>query len=804
MKKIKLFSLVAMVLSLILAGQIAHAKISKELFNSDWQYSEAGIDKPSESADHWQAITLPHTWNAKDTVDQVPGYRRGVSWYKKSFKADKADRHFLHFEGSNMETDVYLNGKHVGSHVGGYIGFDVELTDAIKTRGKNELLVRVSNAYNPHLIPSQKSDFFIHGGITRDVWLVSKNDALIDRFEARADDVKDQDYSTDLTVFLDSNKKVKARLKASLVGPSGDVIATTERDVEVDKGQSEETLTLSNVDDVKLWSPKEPNLYTIKVELVERKRDRSLDVAESSFGYRWFEQVPGEGFFVNGERILLRGTHRHEEIAGVGAAMSNEQHRNDMQLIKDMGANLVRLGHYPQDPEVYKAANEIGLIVWDELPWCRGGKGGEQWEKNTEQLLHEQLAQNFNHASIAFWSLGNEIYWEEDFPGGGRDEILVPYLKKLNDIVKAKDSSRLTSIRKYYPGSDIVDSFSPSIWAGWYGGAYGQYEEALVEAQKKYPNMIHMEYGGSSHVGRHTENPIDSKGIRGAQVSVEEAVNQTVVKSVAKSSDWNENYMVDLFDWHLMVSESLPGLTGTAQWAIRDFGTPLRPENPIPYVNQKGLFDRAGKPKDSYYVYASYWAPEPLCYIESHTWIHRYGPQEGREVSVFCNTETAELFLNGESLGEKVRQQGQFPASGLVWQVPFSEGENQLRVIGRNGDEKAASDETQVTYYIGEPGKFERLNVTQRTLDNGNVLVEVAAEDQEGRRLTTYSDRIYFSALGFNDALVDGFGTPGRSSVIEAANGYAAIEVSPQDDHPIVVQVKTQNVKGVYVEVAAR
>jgi beta-galactosidase len=801
MKNFNVLTFITVIFTACLLSAAAQADSTKTLFNSDWQYSEVGIDKPSNKASDWTGVTLPHTWNATDTVDQVPGYRRGVSWYKKTFKVAKAERYLLHFEGSNMETQVYLNGTLVGSHIGGYIGFNVELSDAIKTSGSNELLVRVSNAYNPNLIPSQKSDFFIHGGITRDVWLLSKDDALIERFEARANNVAKGDYSTELTVFVDSEVKTKGRLKATLTSPAGDVVTSVTQDVNLAKGQSQQKLVLESFADAKLWSPESPNLYAIQVELLDRKHKRVLDTSESQFGYRWFEQIPGKGFFVNGERLLLRGTHRHEEIAGVGAAMSNAQHRNDMQLIKTMGANFVRLGHYPQDPEVYRAANELGLIIWDELPWCRGGKGGEQWEKNTEALLHEQLAQNFNHPSIAFWSLGNEMYWEADFPGGGRDEILVPYLAKLNDMVKATDTSRLTSIRKYYPGADIVDSFSPSIWAGWYGGAYGQYQTALEEATKKYPNMIHMEYGGSSHVGRHTEAPIDAKGIRGAQVSVEEAVNQTVVKSVAKSSDWNENYMVDLFDWHLNVSESLPGLSGTAQWAIRDFGTPLRPENPIPYVNQKGLFDRSGKPKDAYYVYASHWAKAPICYIESHTWTHRYGPKEGRNVDVFCNTDSAELFLNGKSLGKKARKPGEFPAAGLVWQVPFSEGENTLSVIGRNDGEQVADDKTQLTYYIGEPGKFDRLHVTQKPLDNGNVLVEVEAVDAKNRRLTDYSDRIYFSALGSNDALVDRFGTPGRSSVIEAASGYASIEVTPKASHGVAVEVKTQNVKGVFVKV---
>ncbi|WP_084005354.1 glycoside hydrolase family 2 protein [Gilvimarinus polysaccharolyticus] len=802
MKLLNILKYIALVWVTFTFSSSVQASVAKTLFNNNWQYSEVGIDEPSSRASDWIEITLPHTWNATDTVDQMPGYRRGVSWYKKTFKVSNADRYLLHFEGSNMETEVYLNGTLVGSHTGGYIGFDVELSDAIKVSGNNELLVRVSNAYNPDLIPSQKSDFFIHGGITRDVWLLSKNKTLIERFEARSPKVAQGDYSTELTVFFDSKVKTVGRLKATITSPTGETVASIEQPVSIAKGETQQKFLLDSFSDALLWSPSTPNLYSIGIELLGSNEGRVLDTAESQFGYRWFEQLPGKGFFVNGERLLLRGTHRHEELAGVGAAMSNEQHRNDMQLIKTMGANFVRLGHYPQDPEVYRAANELGLIVWDELPWCRGGKGGQAWEKNTEALLKEQLAQNFNHPSIAFWSLGNEIYWEADFPGGGRDEILVPYLAKLNDMVKAVDNSRLTSIRKYYPGAEIVDSFSPSIWAGWYGGAYGQYETAMRAASKKYPNMIHMEYGGSSHVGRHTETPIDAQGLRDAQVSVEEAVNQTVVKSVAKSSDWNENYMVDLFDWHLNVSESLPGLSGTAQWAVRDFGTPLRPENPIPYVNQKGLFDRNGKPKDTYYVFASYWAKDPVCYIESHTWTHRYGPKEGRTVDVFCNTESAELFLNGKSLGEKPRKQGEFPASGLVWQVPFNEGGNTLRVVGRNATKQVATDEVELTYYIGEPGKFDRLHVTQRATEHGTVLVEVEAVDDKNRRLTDYSDRIYFSVLGSNDALVDRFGSPGRSSVIEAANGYASIEVLPKAGHDLVVEVKTQNVKGVFVAVS--
>jgi beta-galactosidase len=503
---------------------------------------------------------------------------------------------------------------------------------------------------------------------------------------------------------------------------------------------------------------------------------------------------------LNGKPLLIRGTHRHEEHAGVGAALSNEQHRTDMKMIKDMGANFVRLGHYPQDPEVYKAADELGLLIWDELPWCRGGKGGQEWEDNTERLWRTQVQQNYNHPSIVFWSLGNEIYWEEDFPGGGATELINPYLEKLNSITKQLDSSRLTSIRKYYPGSELVDAFSPSIWAGWYGGSYNQYEAALKNAHDKYPTFLHMEYGGSSHVGRHTENPVSAEGIRGIQVSVEDAVNQAVVKSVAKDSDWNENYIVDLFDWHLNVSENFQGFAGNAQWAFKDFGTPLRPENPIPFMNQKGLVDRAGNKKDAYHVFASYWSEKPVCWIESDTWTERNGPKEGRGVTVYCNSQSAELFLNGSSLGKKDKQKGVVPAGELVWKVPFKNGDNTLLVKGFNGNKQVAEDSLQLRYLTGKHGKYKRIEMTKTKLAENRWLITAEALDKDGNRVLNYSERAYFFNIGDQGKLYENYGTPTRSSVIEMASGVASIEYQ-EGDKPSIIEFRTQNIKGVYLNV---
>jgi beta-galactosidase len=783
------------------ATSLVVPKASKQSFNNDWQYLEHNFEKLELAKNHtdWLPISLPHTWNAIDTVDGAAGYRRSASWYKKTLNVDTDNKVTkLYFEGANFETQVYLNGKLVGEHIGGYLGFEIDLTDGLKDEQDNEVLVRVSNRFNPNLIPSQKADFFLFGGITRDVWLVQLPETYIDQMLVKTPKVSAKQASTQIEATVISSETKELSLTVELFDSSAKQVtqATTKFNAKV--GENKVLIDLPDIQNPQLWSTDSPYLYQVKTSVKDDNSNIHSELA--SIGYRWFEMKPHQGFFLNGKPLLIRGTHRHEEHAGVGAALSNEQHRTDMQMIKDMGANFVRLGHYPQDPEVYKAADELGLLIWDELPWCRGGKGGQEWEDNTERLWRSQVQQNYNHPSIVFWSLGNEIYWEEDFPGGGATELINPYLEKLNTITKQLDPSRLTSIRKYYPGSELVDAFSPSIWAGWYGGSYNQYEAALKNAHDKYPTFLHMEYGGSSHVGRHTETPVSAEGIQGIQVSVEEAVNQAVVKSVAKDSDWNENYIVDLFDWHLNVSENMQGFAGNAQWAFKDFGSPLRPENPIPYMNQKGLVDRAGNKKDAYHVFASYWSEKPVCWIESDTWTERNGPKEGRDVTVYCNTQSAELYLNGASLGKKDKQKGAVPAGGFVWKVPFKNGDNSLLVKGFNGKKQVTEGSQQVRYLIGEHDKFKRIELTKTKLDGNRWLVTAEAQDKDGNRVLDYSERAYFFNIGDQGKLLENFGTPNRSSVIEMASGLASIEYE-QGDKPSIIEFRTQNIKGVYLNV---
>jgi beta-galactosidase len=768
--------------------------------NAGWNYLESNTPNLAEAdaATGWQAIDLPHTWNQWDAMDAAPGYRRDASWYQQELTiSGAADAHYvLYFEGSNMTTEVYVNGQKAGGHVGGYVGFDVDITDFVKLSASNTISIRVDSRYNRDLIPSQKADFFIYGGITRDLWLKVLPETNLAAVRVNTPSVTKDAATTNVIIELSEGVSLtdEHNISCVLKDAAGSVVAKTK--VKAISLKSKEAVSLPAIENPALWSPDAPNLYTVEVKLLDG--ERVIDEVTSTIGYRFYRFEDYGAFFLNGERLLLRGTHRHEEHAGYGAAMPNELHIRDMELMKEMGVNFLRLGHYPQDPEIYRMADELGIILWDELPWCRGGMGGDLWQANTERLFREQIRQNYNHPSIFFWSVGNEIYWLPDFEGGDDETALNGYVSKLNDIAHAEDPYRMTSIRKYYAGSDLVDVFSPSIWSGWYAGVYTNYRPTLKKNQEQYKRFLHMEYGGSSHVGRHTENPITGSGSL-KEDDWAEVANQVNVQNIAKDGDWTESYIVDLFDHYLSVTETEPTFAGNAQWAFKDFGTPLRPQNAIPYVNQKGLVDRAGKPKDAFYVYKSYWGKDPFTYIESHTWTHRRGPKgKTRNVPVYSNCDEVELVQGSKSLGRKARTLGEIPAQGLNWDVLFTAGKNLLEAKGFKDGKLVTTDTMTVHYDFQQAGNPDEVHLSYSELPSGNLLVEAILKDKDGLRVYDYEEEIYFTLDG-NGELIKHYGTPTRSDIIQMANGRATIEMVPAETGKAIIEARNQDFKGSYL-----
>lgn len=771
---------------------------TKTNINENWHYLESSTKYYEDimSKNEWTAINLPHTWNALDATDVTPGYRRNASWYKKKLEFEEIDPnqlYLLYFEGVNIESEIYINGKKVGGHTGGYIGFEIDITNVI-SNGSNEILIRVDNSYNPEIIPSQKSDFFIFGGITRDVWLITRPKLHISSLKITTPNITAENANLAAKGTL-HNYSENLKIEVSLSDNEGKEVQS--KSINISSQDFE--VSLLNMGNIKLWDTKNPHLYNLRLKLL--KNGEILDEVSEKIGFRWFEFRDFGAFYLNGKRLLLRGTHRHEDHAGVGAAMSNEQHRADMALIKEMGANFVRLAHYPQDPEIYKACDELGLLVWDELPWCRGGVGNDKWKSNTKRMLKEIIDQNYNHPSVIIWSLGNEIYWLPDFEDGDNWEKINEFLIELNDFAHKLDPTRKTAIRKYYEGADIVDIFSPSIWSGWYSGSYKSYQKAINKYKKEYPHFLHAEYGGSSHVGRHTENPITGEG-KIQSDGWEEAIVQTDVANIAQIGDWSENYIVDLFDWHLRVSETDSTFVGNVQWAFKDFGTPLRPENAIPYINQKGLVDRSGNPKDAFYVFKSYWSEKPFVYIESHSWKERQGP-EGipRVVSVYSNCPEVELIHNGHKLGTKSRNIEQFPASGLNWDVNFNDGENYLQAVGKTKEGKSVNDSLKLLYRYHKNGEAKALKLNHQVLSNNKYLITATAIDNNGFRCLDYEEKVYFQCLAGGELKISQ-GTPTGSEVVEMANGQASIEVHRTSAQEVLkVMVLNQNFKGSYLNI---
>ena len=772
---------------------------TKTNIDSNWNYLENETSNSTEAkkATNWVTLNLPHSWNSQDATDNDPGYRRSASWYKKNLVITNIDAnklYKLYFEGSNITTKVYVNGKDVGGHIGGYIGFTLDITKFI-TEGSNEVLVRVDNSYNIEVIPSQKSDFIIYGGITRDVWLLSMSKNNIDNIKITTPQVSEKAASLNVVATVKNNvNPSQFTYIAQVTSPKGKLIATKKGNL----SGEETSIDFNNIKNPELWDINKPNLYTVSVSLLENGIEK--DKIQDKVGFRWFEFKDNGPFYLNGKRVLVRGTHRHEEHAGVGAAMSNEQQRKDIESIKEMGANFVRLAHYPQDPEVYKACDELGLLVWDELPWCRGGIGNEVWQTNSKNMLTEIIHQNYNHPSIILWSLGNEMSWLPDFKDGDNSEKMKSFLSELNDISHKLDPTRKTVIRKYEEGSKIVDVFSPSIWSGWYSGSFKSYKKAIDKYKLDYKHFIHAEYGGDSHVGRHSENPINGEGQIKSE-GWEEAIVQTKVANIAQIGDWSENYIVDLFDWHLHISENDPTFVGNLQWSFKDFATPLRPEDDIPYMNQKGLVDRNGNPKDAYYVFKSYWSEKPFTYIESHTWTERQGPKNTpRVLNVFSNCPKVEFFQNGVSLGIKDRDITAYPACGLTWEVNFVEGKNTFVAVGISKDGSKVSDTIDVNYRFTKNGSADGLKLSAEKLKNGNYLVTAIAVDKNNLRCLDYEERVYFQCLSGGQTLKNQ-GTPTGSESIKMSNGKAAIEVIPNAiGDSIEMNILNQNFKGEYLK----
>jgi beta-galactosidase len=769
-----------------------------------WRGEQASDNVP------WTPVRLPHCFNARDCVDPDQRSYQGPGWYRTRLDVGPAlppGRTLLHFDGAGQETTVFVGLDEVGSHLGGYDGWTLDITAAAArsladpdSQGRVPIAVRCDNSRSAESIPSDLSDFNRYGGLYRHVSLeqvpavsleqVHVQPVLADgrgSVSVRGRLRNPEQLGDDLTIVIDVRD------------PGG--MSIRRREIQVAPWSGMKELDSFVIESPATWSPAKPRLFSCSVSLASPAGHHQVS---ERFGLRSVEWVPHGPFRLNGKRLLLRGTHYHEDHAGVAAAVPDIVVRRTLTQIKEMGANFVRLGHYQQAPLVLDLCDELGLLVWEEIPWCRGGLGGERYRRQCRDMLRAMIDQHHNHPSVILWGLGNENDWPGDFPTFDKAAIR-EFMIELNTLAHELDPTRKTAIRRCDFCKDVIDVYSPSIWAGWYSGRYREYRASTEKAIAATPHFFHAEWGGDSHAGRFSEDPermLAQVAVGQGTAEVGKSYKSTGGKvRMSKDGDWSESYMVNLFDWHLHEQEQMPNLTGAAAWIFKDFSTPLRPENPIPRVNQKGVVTRDGTPKESYYVFQSYWAEQPMVHVLGHGWKERWGKAgEVKEIRVYSNCSEVELFLDGTSAGVKQRDPVDYPAAGLRWSLPLSAGRHVVRAVAHTGSEQIV-DELAFEYRTEPWGLPVKLNLTEVSREASRVTVEATAIDAAGAICLDATTTVRFGTVGAA-SLIDNLGTPGGARVVQLANGRAAIDLALTGPRAVAA-VSTPGLTSAFLEVAA-
>ena len=585
------------------------------ILNADWLFR---YHDGSESR-----LDLPHTWNASDGQDGGGDYWRGTCVYEKDFPMPAHGENelvYLQFNGVNASAKVILNGAVVMTHDGGYSTFRADVTDHL--RDSNHLVVEVDNSKNDRVYP-QKADFTFYGGIYRDVLLLT-----VDRNHFDLDHHGGPGIAVTPTV---DGKTGRVNVKTWITGKGEvSVVLKDDQDNVVAAGSGTDCdLTIANVH---LWDGiADPYLYTC--EAVLSVDGRAVDAVSARFGVRSFHVDPQKGFFLNGCSYPLRGVCRHQDWKGIGNALHKEHHDTDMAIIREMGANTLRLAHYQHDQYFYDLCDEAGLVVWAEIPYI--SEHMPNGRENTISQMTELIVQNYNHPSICVWGISNEITISTKDKADMMDNH-----KVLNDLVHQLDPTRLTTLACYSVcgpfnpvAHKVSDLVSWNLYLGWYVPGMFLNELWVDFFHKVYPNRClgYSEYGCECMPQLHTDHP--------------------------KRLDQSEEYQCKYHEHMLRFFDKRPWMWATHLWNTFDFAADARNQGGEPGMNHKGIvtFDRKTK-KDSFYLYKAWWSSEPFVYIAGRRFVDR--PNAKSTITVYTNLPEVTLYINGKKhqtlTGEKV------------------------------------------------------------------------------------------------------------------------------------------------------
>ena len=565
-------------------------------------------------------VALPHTWNNLDGQDGGNDYWRGIGTYEINLPNPTAGKkQYIEFQGANHVATVYCNGRELGTHKGGFSTFRYDLTPAMKAEG-NVLTVVVTNAVSD--IYPQTADFTFYGGLYRDVNFIEVNDTHFDL-------LKDGTHG----VFVTPHCSGKTRLDLFPVNAHAATIVVELKDAEgnvVGRGAAsarKHTDIIIDIANPHLWQGMEdPYCYTATASIV--KDEVVMDTVTVTYGYRSFSVDPNTGFWLNGKNTPLHGVSRHQDRLDKGWAISKEDHEQDCAIIKELGANTIRLAHYQHDQYFYDLCDHTGFALWAEIPFISKFIPSEEAYENTMSQMKELVAQNYNHPSIFFWGISNEILI------GADNEPLRKNLRDLNDLAKSMDPSRKTTIAQVSmtpmdsEHNYITDVVSYNHYFGWYGGDValnGPWFDKYHAMNPDIPLGV-SEYGVENILMWHTANPMNH--------------------------DYTEEYASYYHHEMLKTFATRPYLWSTHVWNMFDFAADARDEGGVKGRNNKGLvtYDRKTK-KDAFYIYKAYWTTEPMVYVAGRRFADR-APEE-RNVTVYTNCDEVTLVVNGVEVETK-------------------------------------------------------------------------------------------------------------------------------------------------------
>ena len=654
--------------------------------NENWTLSFPKGDHATEQ------VNLPHTWNAVDGNDGNGSYLRTTGVYTRTFTAPKQPREggrtYVEVLAAALNSTVKVNGQVATTHEGGFSIFRADVTDLCH-EGENELTIEVSNEDTPSMYPSS-ADFTFYGGLYRGVNLISVPDAHFDL-----------DYyggpGMMVTPVPTEDGGANFTIKSFVTNPADDltVMYSIEdcfgREVASAVRGSADTEVTIYVPDAQLWSMDEPNLYTVIATL--QRNNEEVDEIAANVGVRSFKVTPDEGFSINGVPTPLRGVSRHQDRVFEGNALTAEEHYDDAMLIKELGANTIRLAHYQHSQDFYDACDEIGFAVWAEIPFISVFKKGEGAHKHVMEEMKELIIQNYNHPSIMFWGISNEILI------GGISQELVDTHHDLEKLCKELDPTRLTTIAHVSttpvngPMHHITDLESYNHYFGWYGGKMEQNGPWLDQFHAEHPDICIgiSEYGCEGIINWHSNTP--------------------------QCKDYTEEYQALYHEHMAQVFEDRPWVWASHVWNMFDFGCAARNEGGVSGRNNKGLvtMDRKTK-KDSYFVYQAYWTQTPMIHIAGCRHAQRAG--ETTEIKVYSNQDTVVLYVNGKEVGQQTAHRV------FKFNVALNEGFNTIVAVA--GDVK---DSITLEKVAEEPGYYTLPEFNERQEGVANWFKQVGSMD---------------------------------------------------------------------------